>query len=184
MRINGATKKSNPRQQQVKALINDALRQGFESVDRVSASVEDSLRPPEIPSNTTETSPVHNQSPASSVKPSLPANELSEAAFLQGLNKLIAKTGGKVKISSHKRSTQRQTELWNQALKKYGSPEKARKWVAPPGRSLHEKGLAADLSYADDATRKLVHQLAKEHGLHFPLSNEPWHIEPLGARKR
>ena len=37
-------------------------------------------------------------------------------------------------IGSGFRSVEKQKQLWEQALKKYGSPEKARKWVAPPGK--------------------------------------------------
>ena len=107
---------------------------------------------------------------------------LSETAFNQALNKMISASGGKLSIKSGKRSTKRQTELWNAALKKYGSAAKARKWVAPPGSSNHEKGLAADLAYADAAARQWAHQNAKKFGLHFPLGNEPWHIEPVGLR--
>lgn len=104
------------------------------------------------------------------------------AVFRSGLQKLLADFGGKVKVSSGTRSDAEQTALWNQALKKYGSPEAARKWVAPPGNSNHNRGIAADLSFADDATLRAVHANAKKYGLHFPLSNEIWHIEPLGSR--
>ena len=107
---------------------------------------------------------------------------ITSAAFNSAVNKLIAAAGGKVKIKSGTRSPQRQAQLWADALKKYGSPEKARKWVAPPGHSKHELGLAADLAYADAATKTWVHQNAARFGLVFPLSNEDWHIELKGTR--
>lgn len=110
------------------------------------------------------------------------SNDLLDATFNQALNKLIAASGGKISITSGKRSTQRQKELWEAALKKYGDPEIADNWVAPPGRSKHEFGLAADLRYADEATKRWAHEVAKQYGLYFPLSNEDWHIEPLGSR--
>src|SRR5690606_34774935 len=72
--------------------------------------------------------------------------------------------------------------LWEQALQKYGSPEKARKWVAPPGRSFHNHGTAADLKFLNDAAKAWVHQNAGQFGLAFPLANEPWHIELHGNR--
>lgn len=102
--------------------------------------------------------------------------------FRAGLQKLISDFGGKIRVSSGSRSDAEQTALWEQALRKYGSPEAARKWVAPPGRSNHNEGLAADLSFADDATLRAAHARAKQYGLHFPLSNESWHVEPLGSR--
>jgi LAS superfamily LD-carboxypeptidase LdcB len=89
---------------------------------------------------------------------------------------------GSVTINSGFRSVERQQELWLQALKKYGSPEAARKWVAPPGNSQHNKGNAADLGYSSDAARNWVHKNAGDFGMTFPLSNENWHIEDAGAR--
>lgn len=108
----------------------------------------------------------------------------NEAVFNSAIQKLIAASGGKISVSSGKRSSDRQTQLWAEALKKYGSPKKARKWVAPPGHSKHELGLANDLKFADPATRAWAHQHAGEYGLIFPLANEAWHVEPIGARKK
>lgn len=92
-------------------------------------------------------------------------------------------------IYSGYRSTERQAQLWADALKKYGSPEAARKWVAPPGRSNHNHGQAVDLAYNGQSLARApqnvvdwVHQNAGKYGLYFPLSNENWHIEPLGTR--
>lgn len=122
-----------------------------------------------------------------------PEGSVNEAVFNSALQKLIAASGGKISITSGKRSTERQAQLWEQALKKYGSESAARKWVAPPRGyrlsdgsiaqgSRHEMGLAADLKYADDAIRRWAHENARQYGLHFPLGNEPWHIEPIGSR--
>jgi hypothetical protein len=89
---------------------------------------------------------------------------------------------GALRLVSAYRSPERQAELWDQALAKYGSPERARKWVAPPGRSKHNSGHAADLKYLDPAARAWVHENAARYGLAFPLSHEPWHIELASAR--
>lgn len=91
---------------------------------------------------------------------------------------------GQIKVKSGYRSVARQRELWEQALKKYGSPSAARKWVAPPGNSQHNLGFASDLSYASDAARKWAHENAGKYGLSFPLANENWHIELAGARNK
>lgn len=107
---------------------------------------------------------------------------LVEATFNKSLSKFLAALGGRAKVTSGKRSTQRQAELWEQALKKYGSPEIARKWVAPPGKSKHEQGLAADLGYVSPEVKAEAHRLARQYGLHFPLANEDWHVEPIGSR--
>jgi hypothetical protein len=87
-----------------------------------------------------------------------------------------------LRVSSGYRSVARQQELWDQALQKYGSPEAARKWVAPPGNSQHNHGNAADLSYLNPAAQKWAHENAAQYGMAFPLANENWHIELAGAR--
>lgn len=88
-----------------------------------------------------------------------------------------------VKVDSGYRSVEHQRKLWNAALAKYGSVRAARRWVAPPGHSYHGKGLAVDLKYASPDAREWIRDNAKKYGLHFPLSNENWHIEMAGSRK-
>ena len=53
--------------------------------------------------------------------------------------------------------------------------------AAPPGHSMHELGLAADLGYPSDAARRQAHASAALCGLEFPVSYEPWHVEPGGS---
>lgn len=98
--------------------------------------------------------------------------------FYDRVNALIAASGGRLSIRSGRRSNAEQQKLWEGALKKYGSVSAARKWVAPPGRSNHEKGLAADLG----GDLALAHKLAPQFGLTFPMPWEDWHIEPAGLR--
>jgi hypothetical protein len=87
-----------------------------------------------------------------------------------------------VSIKSGFRDREKQAQLYEQALAKYGSEEEARKWVAPPGHSKHGEGIAGDLSFEDDNARQWAHANAPRYGLHFPLGNEPWHVEPVGSR--
>lgn len=84
-------------------------------------------------------------------------------------------------INSGYRSPERQAQLFNAAVAKYGSPDAARKWVAPPGHSMHNSGLAADLAFAPGAM-STVHALAPQYGLKFPMPYENWHIEPVETR--
>lgn len=86
-----------------------------------------------------------------------------------------------LRINSAYRSPEIQQQLWDDALKKYGSPEAARKWVAPPGNSRHNHGLAVDLGYLNDTARQWAHANAGQYGLHFPMSWEDWHIELAGG---
>jgi D-alanyl-D-alanine carboxypeptidase-like protein/putative Flp pilus-assembly TadE/G-like protein len=101
-------------------------------------------------------------------------------ALEAAVNELIAASGGRVYIKSGLRSTTRQAELWAEALERYGSPEAADDWVAPPGHSMHERGLAVDLG-GDIA---LAVRLVEELGLPLwrPMSWEPWHFELKGSR--
>lgn len=89
-----------------------------------------------------------------------------------------------LRVTSGFRSPERQAQLYQEAVQKYGSPAAARKWVAPPGRSQHNHGSAADLKFLNDAARQWAHQNAKQYGLAFPMAHEPWHVEPIGARGR
>lgn len=106
--------------------------------------------------------------------------------FRDSLGMLIASAPPEIqkslRIGSAFRSKERQAELWEQALKKYGSPEAARKWVAPPGNSKHNHGDAADLKYLSPEAQAWVHANAPKYGLAFPMAHEPWHIERAGAR--
>jgi D-alanyl-D-alanine carboxypeptidase len=86
------------------------------------------------------------------------------------------------------RSPERQKRLWANALKKYGSPAKARKWVAPPGGSAHQTGRAIDLYLGGRNASENVATLrtlpayswlvanAARFGF-YPYEKEPWHWE-------
>lgn len=95
-----------------------------------------------------------------------------------------------LKITSAYRSPEVQARLYQQALAKYGSPQAARKWVAPPGRSKHNAGLAVDFANAqgsllrDAKSREAqwIAQNAARFGLSVPMSWEPWQVELAGAR--
>jgi len=105
-----------------------------------------------------------------------------------------AQAGQTIKIFSGYRSIERQAQLYRAAVIEYGSETEARKWVAPPGRSRHNFGLAVDLKYGLNqdsrgqgsqsarASKMWAHTNASRFGLTFPMNHEPWHIEPVGAR--
>jgi hypothetical protein len=93
--------------------------------------------------------------------------------------RLIQAAGGRLRVVSGYRSTARQTELWERALARYGSAEAADDWVARPGSSMHERGLAVDLAGDLDLGVELIGRLGLP--LHRPLPNEPWHFELLGG---
>lgn len=96
------------------------------------------------------------------------------------VGELLAAAKGRVTLVSGWRSTQRQTELWQDALRRYGDPEIADNWVARPGSSMHERGLAVDLGGDLDLAARLAGSLGLP--LHRPLAHEPWHFELIGSR--
>ncbi|KQZ45408.1 D-alanyl-D-alanine carboxypeptidase family protein [Ensifer sp. Root558] len=100
-----------------------------------------------------------------------------EPEFAANLEAFMNAAPGKISVNSGRRSTERQAELWKEALAKYGSVAEARKWVAPPGHSMHEKGGAADLGYESEAVKQWAHANAEAFGLVFRLKNEDWHVE-------
>lgn len=123
--------------------------------------------------------------------------ELCRAAEADGVNLVI--------VSAY-RSIEHQRRLWNQKLKEVGGNEAlARKWVAPPGKSNHQRGIAIDLSImtGDPKAKEWIHravgcysppdnlrlgvtkcssgeEVVKQvqlYGFILPMSWEPWHIE-------
>lgn len=97
-----------------------------------------------------------------------------EPKFQAGLQQLMNHCG--IRPVSGYRSHERQQQLWDAALKKYGSAKAARHWVALPGHSVHEHGGAADME-GTDAQMDCAHANAARFGLRFPMKHEPWHVE-------
>ena len=90
-----------------------------------------------------------------------------------------AEAGIVLRVTSGWRSREHQQRLFAAAVEKYGSPERARRWVLPPEESAHVRGEAIDVG-PEAAARWLA-----EHGVRFGLcqryANEPWHFERLAA---
>ena len=113
---------------------------------------------------------------------------LVEAGGVRGLqprmaaavSKLVDASRGAVYVNSGWRSPEEQRLLWEQALARYGSAELADDWVAPPGHSLHERGLAVDLGGDIELALELIQRL--DLPLWRPMGHEPWHFELLGSR--
>ena len=82
-------------------------------------------------------------------------------------------------ITSAYRSPEKQAELYKAALKKYGSEKAARRWVAPPGKSMHNKGMAVDFGAAGGG---LLRDANSPQAQWLKMSWEPWQVELAGAR--
>lgn len=101
--------------------------------------------------------------------------------FKKRMQALIKASNGRISVISGYRSNEHQQRLYNQAVAKHGAANAGR-WAAKPGRSNHNHGLAMDLRFANDAAKKWAHDNASRFGLNFPMSWEPWHIEPAGLK--
>lgn len=102
--------------------------------------------------------------------------------FAARIKAMVDASGGRLGVTSGFRSYERQKQLWNDALKKYGSEAAARKWVANPDRgkgSNHMHGVAVDLRFNTPEAVDWAHQNAARYGLFFPMAHENWHIEPI-----
>lgn len=102
--------------------------------------------------------------------------------FRTALERMIADAPGGVSITSGYRSPEHQQRLWDAAVARYGSEQAASHWVARPGRSNHQHGVAVDLHFSTNEVREWFHANVSRYGLAFPMDHEPWHIEPYGVR--
>ena len=100
--------------------------------------------------------------------------------FRAAVEQLVAASAGRVHVVSGYRSLREQQVLWTRALQQYGSAEAADDWVAPPGHSMHERGLAVDLGGDLALAAALVERLNLP--LWRPLAHEPHHFELVGSR--
>lgn len=107
------------------------------------------------------------------INPGLAGVNASVAARIQAL---IAAAPGRITINSGFRTRAQQQKLYDDYRAGKGN------LAAKPGGSNHEHGLACDLGYQNEATRRWVQANAARFGLHFPVKGEPWHAEPVESR--
>lgn len=106
-----------------------------------------------------------------------------DARMQSRIRSMIGASGGRLWIVSGYRSKERQQQLWNQALQKYGSEAAARKWVADPNRgkgSNHMHGLAVDIGGTPEGMEWMAANLPR-FGLWRPMDHEPWHVEAVNT---
>ena len=89
-----------------------------------------------------------------------------------------ARTAGlDLQVTSGFRGATTQQRLYDQAIAKYGSPQRARHWVLPPAESAHVKGLAVDVG--PPAAAAWLEKHGVRYGLCRRYLNESWHFERL-----
>jgi D-alanyl-D-alanine carboxypeptidase len=86
-----------------------------------------------------------------------------------------ASDGVEFLVDSGWRSPEYQERLLQAAVSKYGSVERARRWVATPNTSAHVSGHAVDIGPFDAAA--WLSERGAEYGLCQIYANEPWHYE-------
>lgn len=84
--------------------------------------------------------------------------------------------GGRFNISRGYRTMAQQARLYDRWIRKVPGQALA----APPGRSMHNFGLAVDLIPA--TTTAAQRAAGAKYGLRWPMSFEPWHVEPNEAK--
>lgn len=105
------------------------------------------------------------------------------AQFNANLQRLLKDAPGKVTIGSGYRSYDQQARLYQRWVNRVPGQAPA----AKPGKSNHNHGTAADLVYEGGhygPTGKWVRANAERYGLFFPMSYEPWHIEPVSNKSQ
>lgn len=94
---------------------------------------------------------------------------------------MVNASGGRLWLVSGYRSRERQQQLWEQALAKYGNPEIADNWVANPNEgdgSNHQHGRAVDMGGTEEGM-SWMRQNMHRFGLWQPMEWEPWHLEAV-----
>lgn len=96
--------------------------------------------------------------------------------------RLLEAASGAVHVVSGYRDSEDQARLWTEAIATYGDPEVADDWVARPGHSMHERGLAVDLGGDLALAVRLIARMRLP--LVRPLPHEPHHFELEGVQGR
>ncbi len=120
----------------------------------------------------------HSGNGAITVFDDVPAVANLDTDLLSALRKAASDAAGdgvEFHVNSGWRSPERQEQLLNEAISKYGSATEAARWVATAEASAHVSGDAVDIG-PSQATAWLSEHGA-EYGLCQIYRNEPWHYE-------
>lgn len=125
------------------------------------------------------------QAAASGGMAGMEGGETAPGEYASGLNKEFVRRfqswnkemGGKFSIGSGFRTMAEQARLYARWLNHVPGQAKA----APPGKSNHNFGLAIDLS--PSSTSASERAAGAKYGLRWPMSFEPWHVEPVEAKQ-
>ena len=107
----------------------------------------------------------------------VPANGLHPGLVraLRRARAAAAEEGLTIPVASGHRDVEEQTAALDEAIEKYGSRQEAERWVFPPEKSMHVRGLAIDIGDGPSADWLLAN--GSRYGLCQTLSWEWWHFE-------
>jgi zinc D-Ala-D-Ala carboxypeptidase len=94
---------------------------------------------------------------------------------LRRAREAAAEEGLTIPVASGHRDVAEQTAELDEAIEKYGSRQEAERWVFPPEKSMHVRGLAIDIGDGPSADWLLAN--GSRYGLCQTLSWEWWHFE-------
>jgi hypothetical protein len=83
--------------------------------------------------------------------------------------------GGTLCLQDSKRSMRQQQREFADAVRRFGTPEQAAKYVLPPEKSMHVKGIAVDVQ--PYASARWVERNGRALGWCRQYENEYWHFE-------
>lgn len=134
------------------------------------------------PPGTTAAPPTPSSADASSGPGAADLDALDAGGLQPGLTRALARArataadaGVELPVNSGYRSVQEQAALLAAEIAKRGDTEEARRWVFPPDRSMHVRGLAVDISHGPGANWLNAH--GHRYGLCRTLAWEWWHFE-------
>ena len=93
--------------------------------------------------------------------------------LVEKLENLAKGIGETIFITSGYRTLGEQQKLWDES-------DKSGKWVARPGESKHNMGLAVDVG--NETIRAMTNDELAQYGLYKPMDYENWHLEPIETR--
>ncbi|HEY8472730.1 MAG TPA: D,D-peptidase/D,D-carboxypeptidase VanY-N [Natronosporangium sp.] len=105
----------------------------------------------------------------------------AEAAFRAARTEAFWRYGQLIGLTSGYRHPTVQQRLFDEAVRKTGSPVAARLWTLPPEESSHVKGIGLDVRPTEGANWLAEHG-ARYH-LYRTFDNEWWHFEYLPERR-
>lgn len=151
--------------EQIQQVYDELNRRGIFKGNEQAAAIGHELRRRGVVSDPTQGG--IESSPAAQVSGQMKG---MDPDFSSRLNQMIQASGGRLSITDGFRTSAQQADAYRR------KPNLA----APPGHSLHEKGLAADLAGDLD----WAHANGERFGLVFPMLDkngkkfEPWHVQP------